>query len=84
MLLNLFRYVLILWSMNVFLLTYFGHRFHPMLVILSEKANFATYCSGFIFLARSLILFTSNLGDREIFEFDDFMSSRSPFCHFEA
>ena len=65
MLLNLFKYVLILWSMNVFLLTYFGRRFHPKSVTVSEKANFVTYCSGFLFLARSFIIFLLQIWETE-------------------
>ena len=59
MLSNLFRYVIILWSMNVFSLTYFAHRFHPIIVTLSEKSSFAKYfllwkCQDTSFLACSL------------------------------
>ena len=35
--------------------------------------------SGFLFVARSLMLFASNLEDDEIFKFSDLMSARSPF-----
>jgi hypothetical protein len=35
--------------------------------------------SGFLFLARSLMFFASNLEDDEIFVFGDLMTARSPF-----
>ena len=38
---------------------------------------FTLKVSGYLFLARSLMLFASSLEDGEIFEFDDLMSARS-------
>ena len=40
---------------------------------------FALKVSGFLFVARSLMLFASNLEDDEIFIFNDLMSARSAF-----
>ena len=40
---------------------------------------FALKVSGFLFVARSLMLFAPNLEDDEIFIFSDLMSARSPF-----
>ena len=40
---------------------------------------FALKVSGFLFLARSLMSFASNLEDEDIFVFDDLMIARPPF-----
>ena len=40
---------------------------------------FTLKTSGYLYLARSLILFASSLEDGDVFEFDDLMSARSPF-----
>ena len=40
---------------------------------------FALKVSGFVFVARSLMLFASSLEDDEIFIFSDLMFVRSPF-----
>lgn len=66
--LNLFRYVIILWSMTTFTMTYFEHHFHPIIATLSEKTSFAKYCllwvSGYLSLACKLMSFASCLEDR--------------------
>ena len=41
---NLFKYVTILWSMNVSSLTYFVRRFLFLIATLLEKTNFAKSC----------------------------------------